>query len=209
MNRLGDEITILKGRKAPEVYTTSQENTQRYIQIDDLRTDSFLQYARDEQGVLANENDVLIAWDGANAGTIGFGLDGYIGSTIAILRFNSRNIFTPYLGYFLKSKFDYLQENATGATIPHVSRRSLEDLELEIPSLLEQKRLAAILAKADRLRRLRRYGLTVSDTYLQTVFLEMFGKEAAQKWPRVKVSDVAAQKKNAIRTGPFGSQLLH
>jgi type I restriction enzyme S subunit len=44
-----------------------------------------------------------------------------------------------------------------------------------VPPLAEQKRIAAIARKADRLRRTRRYALQLSDTYLQSVFLEIFG----------------------------------
>jgi type I restriction enzyme S subunit len=51
----------------------------------------------------------------------------------------------------------------------------LEDAIIPLPPLPEQQRIAAILAKADRLRRQRRYALELSAGYLQAVFLEMFG----------------------------------
>ncbi len=51
----------------------------------------------------------------------------------------------------------------------------LEDMSIPLPPLPEQKRIAAILEKADRLRRQRQYALELSGTYLQSVFLEMFG----------------------------------
>lgn len=31
-------------------------------------------------------DDILIAWDGANAGTVGYGLSGAVGSTITVLK---------------------------------------------------------------------------------------------------------------------------
>lgn len=51
----------------------------------------------------------------------------------------------------------------------------LAEIKVPLPPLPEQRRLAALLDKANRLRRLRRYALELSDTYLQSVFLEMFG----------------------------------
>ena len=42
----------------------------------------------------------------------------------------------------------------------------------------EQKRIAEIARKCDRLRRTRRFTQQLSDTYLQSVFLEMFGDPA-------------------------------
>ncbi|MBN1304968.1 MAG: restriction endonuclease subunit S [Anaerolineales bacterium] len=196
MTKLGSKIKIYKGRKAPNVFEKRQPGAFRYIQIDDLRPDAEIKYAIDPDGVKASANDVLIAWDGANAGTVGFDLDGYIGSTIAILRPVGKDIFAPYLGYFLKSKFDYLQKNCTGATIPHISRRSIDELEIPLFPLTEQKRIAAILDKADRIRRLRRFALGMSDGYLQSVFLEMFGDPVTNPmgWEKQKISKLSSVK---------------
>jgi type I restriction enzyme S subunit len=58
-------------------------------------------------------------------------------------------------------------------------------MRVPLPPLSEQQRIAAILERADRLRRLRRYALQLSDTYLQAVFLEMFGDPVRNPkgWP--------------------------
>lgn len=178
MRPLCEIVKIIKGNKAEEVFTKQQEGSFRYIQIEDLRPNSKIKYAIDKSGTLAQETDVLIAWDGANAGTVGFGLEGYIGSTLAILRPLKNNVYTPYLGYYLQSKFSEIQKNTTGATIPHVSRNNIENILVPLPPLPEQQRIAAILQKADRLRRLRQYARQLSDGYLQSVFLEMFGDPA-------------------------------
>ena len=47
------------------------------------------------------------------------------------------------------------------------------------------------------------------DTLLQSTFLDMFGELTGNGWEMVTVEDVARNKNGAIRTGPFGSQLLH
>ncbi len=54
----------------------------------------------------------------------------------------------------------------------------------QIPPLpsQEQRRIAALLARADHLRRLQRYADTLSASLLQSVFLEMFGD--GQKLPK-------------------------
>src|ERR1051325_4216035 len=109
----------MKEQKAPDIFEEPKAYAKPYLQIDDLRPGATPKYARDKSGVLATKNDVLIAWDGANAGTVSFGLEGYVGSTLAILRPNSNEILAPFLGYFLKSKFAHLQRTNTGATIPH------------------------------------------------------------------------------------------
>jgi type I restriction enzyme, S subunit len=65
----------------------------------------------------------------------------------------------------------------------------LSNLEIPLPSLIEQERLVTILQKADRIRRLRRHARQMSETFLQSVFLEMFGKYINDSSP-VKFKDV-------------------
>ena len=72
----------------------------------------------------------------------------------------------------------------------------------------EQERIAAVLGKADRLRRLRRYALELGDSYLQSVFVEMFGdpvkneKEWEEKtWPEI-LARKAAVRANAVEATP-------
>ncbi|HET2096034.1 TPA: hypothetical protein VQR93_001915, partial [Streptococcus pneumoniae] len=60
-------------------------------------------------------DDILIAWDGANAGTVGYGLSGAVGSTITVLKKNERykeKIISDYLGVFLESKSEFACEIA-------------------------------------------------------------------------------------------------
>jgi len=192
MKPLGEIVKIIKGGKAPEVFDEPRPGAYPYLQIEDLRPDPTPKYAIDKDGTIATKEDVLIAWDGANAGTIGFNLEGYIGSTIAILRPTQDDIHAPYLGYFLRSKFSEIQENTTGATIPHVNRGYLESLRLLLPPLPEQRRIASLLSRADRLRRLRRVGDSLSASLLQSVFLEMFGnpKTNSKHWQVEKFNDV-------------------
>jgi len=84
----------------------------------------------------------------------------------------------------------------------------LEELKIPLPPLTEQKRIASLLARADRLRTLRRTAHKLGESLLQSVFLEMF-YYTETKWEQSLVEDLAKKKNNAIRTGPFGSQLLH
>lgn len=168
-----DVFKISKGKKATE----SEDSTfPRYIQIEDLRTDDELKYAIPaEKNVMCDENDILIAWDGANAGTIGYNLNGVIGSTLAKLTPTVENIFPIYAGRYLQSKFRYLRDNCTGATIPHISRPVLESLKIPLPPLNQQKKIAAILDAADAYRQKTKALIEKYDQLTQSLFLEMFG----------------------------------
>lgn len=86
----------------------------------------------------------------------------------------------------------------------------LANFEIPLPPLDEQRRIAAVLDKADALRRQRQESLQLTEKLLQSVFLDMFvqNPEAAD-WPTKTIEWMAKEGKGAIRTGPFGSQLLH
>jgi type I restriction enzyme S subunit len=56
-----------------------------------------------------------------------------------------------------------------------VPKSFLEELEIPLPPLDEQKRIVAILDQADALRRLRARALTRLDALGQAIFYEMFG----------------------------------
>ena len=55
----------------------------------------------------------------------------------------------------------------------------LKDFSFQYPPLTEQKRIASLLARADRLRHLRRTAHDLGESLLQSVFLEMFGDLSA------------------------------
>lgn len=52
---------------------------------------------------------------------------------------------------------------------------TLADLEVPLPSIGEQRRIADILDRADALRAKRREGLVLLDDLQQSIFLDMFG----------------------------------
>ncbi len=81
-----------------------------------------------------------------------------------------------YLWAFLLTPgfVEWASANISGANLPRLSPALLAKRRIPLPPLPEQKRIAAILARADRLRRLRRYALDLGDSYLRSVFLEMF-----------------------------------
>ncbi|MDA9089715.1 restriction endonuclease subunit S [Maribacter arcticus] len=190
MKKLSDLFKIYKGKKAE---ATEVDTGFRYIQIGDLRNDDVLKFAvKSPSNVLCDTNDILIAWDGANAGTIGYNLSGVLGSTLAKLTPKVDGINIDYAGRFLQSKFKYLRENCTGATIPHISRHSLESLQVPLPPLKTQKKIAAILDEADSYKQMTKTLLDKYDALTQSLFLDMFGDPVTNPkgWGKTPMSDL-------------------
>ena len=115
-----------------------------------------------------------------------------------------------FLRYWLDSyEFRYqITRLVTGSAQQNFGPSHLENLHLTLPDPTEQRRIAGELERADGLRRTRRYALELADTFLPAAFLQLFGA-TGNEFPISKVEDLLADKRNAIRTGPFGSQLLH
>jgi type I restriction enzyme S subunit len=103
---------------------------------------------------------------------------------------------------------NWASQRVSGANLPRLDPGLLKEFTFDLPSLSEQQRIAGLLEQADRLRRTRRYALELSDTFLPAAFLELFDSHE-KSWQTVTVGELAAPKRGSIRTGPFGSQLLH
>lgn len=181
--KLGDIIKLSKGRKVKESNDKS-ENSIRYIQIEDLRNDDNLKYTNDSKAIIVNKEDILIAWDGANAGTVGFNLEGAIGSTISALEINDsyKEVFySEFLGYYLKSKNYYLRATATGATIPHISRSAL--LELKIPNINKEKQLKIVdtFKEIVKLINLRKEQIQAYDDLIESLLKNIINNPSNKK----------------------------
>ena len=84
-------------------------------------------------------------------------------------------IFNEYLYYFLKSKTDFLNSLGRGATFKELSKSIVENIEIEVPSLDEQKNIAQIFGKIYKLINLRKQQLSKLDELVKARFVELFG----------------------------------
>jgi type I restriction enzyme, S subunit len=84
-------------------------------------------------------------------------------------------ISSDYLYWWLRLNRGRLDKLGRGATFKEVSKKIMEEVEIPLPPLAEQKRIAGILDAADALRTKRRETLTQLDKIVQSTFLDMFG----------------------------------
>lgn len=96
-------------------------------------------------------------------------------------------VHAKFLYHWVRANKDYLQSLGNGATFKELSKKTVEQVQIPLPSLDEQRRLAAILDHADALRTKRRQVLAHLDALTQSIFHDMFGDPDA-----------------AVRTRPFG-----
>ena len=94
-----------------------------------------------------------------------------------VLSPKSDQISTDYFYYYLGSQEikNKLSSKAAGAVVKNLNKDIVKGLEIPLPPLTEQKLIAAILDKADAIRRKRQQAIQLADEFLRAVFLDMFG----------------------------------
>lgn len=111
----------------------------------------------------------------------------------------------------LDKKFLFHYLNQLRITSAGYSRhyKFLKETYVPVPPLPEQKRIAAILDKADAIRRKRQQAIQLADEFLRSVFLDMFGDPLINPKgfkPRL-LKEFYIDEKTGTKCGPFGSAL--
>ncbi len=83
----------------------------------------------------------------------------------------------------------------------------LKELSIKLPPISEQRQIVEILKNADSIRRAQGKCLELCNSLSGAVFHEMF--TGGEVWPSHQLESVLDSGAGGIRTGPFGSQLLH
>ncbi|MBS4535191.1 restriction endonuclease subunit S [Clostridium sp. D2Q-14] len=138
-------FTYIKG-KNPFNIIPYKEGAAPYITTEFLRTEMTDKYVSSTKGLIkVKENDLLLLWDGANAGEFFIGKDGVLGSTFVKFDINTNDSY-DYLKYFAKSYEKYLRRMTIGMGIPHVNSDILKNLNFVKPNnILEQQKIANFL----------------------------------------------------------------
>jgi type I restriction enzyme S subunit len=116
--------------------------------------------------IVRSQSDFMFAWN------------------VFVIRPKKKIIDVTYLKYYLDRLLviNYYDKFLTGGTVKFVNKKVMGGIEIPLPypgdpekSLKEQKRIAAILDKADGIRRKRKQAIQLADDFLRSVFLDMFG----------------------------------
>jgi len=137
------------------------------------------------------------------------GNDIYTNEAIAAFRIRDKNkVYAKYLYYVLK-EFDFSGTGDKAVMGLTLNQKKLKLFQIPLPPLETQKKIAAILVKADELRQNDRKILEKYDQLAQSVFLEMFGDPVKNEkgWEIKTIEKLVQKTKWAIKRGPFGGAL--
>lgn len=102
---------------------------------------------------------------------------------------------TDYLARAVSWAAPRILQTVRGTTADNVPLDVLKQLEVPLPPLPEQRRIAAILDKADGIRRKRAESTRLLDDFLRSAFLDMFGDPVTNPkgWPVRKLDEFVSQ----------------
>jgi len=138
-SQLSKLVAIRKGKKPSKLSFKKFNESVPYLDIQAIEKGIINQFADQYSTVIANENDLFIVADGSRSGLVGRGMNGAVGSTLICITPLGLN--PVYLFYFLKLRYEDLNGNTKGASIPHLDVDIFLNLEVSFPSIEEQGRI--------------------------------------------------------------------
>lgn len=121
----------------------------------------------------------------------------------------SKQTFVKFVYYYLSGNIHILENGFKGAGLKHISKDYLENIEIPLPPLATQQKIAAILDKADELRQYNKQLITKYEALTQSLFLDMFGDPVKNEkgFSLKKLEEFYNSKKEGTKCGPFGGAL--
>lgn len=182
--KLSDVCEINIGRTPARANSAYWGKGQPWLSIADMNQgrsivetkEQITQRAIDETGIKkVNKGTVLFSFK-LSIGKIGITQrDMFTNEAIAALPIkNKHQLCEEYLLYAL-SKMDAKSTTDRAVMGATLNKQKLAELKIPLPPLKDQKRIAAILDKADALYRKQEKSIALIDNLLQSVFLDMFG----------------------------------
>ncbi|GAL88843.1 restriction endonuclease subunit S [Jejuia pallidilutea] len=157
---------------------TSKNLKQGVICFEDVKYVSEEDYNKINNRSKVDEGDILYSMIGSIGNyAIVTESPNYAIKNVALFKFKDENLYNKYFYYVLNSPFleNQIKSQQKGGTQKFVTLKILRNLKIPLPPLDTQKKIAAILDEADRLRQLNKQLIETYDALTQSLFLEMFG----------------------------------
>jgi type I restriction enzyme S subunit len=115
-----------------------------------------------------------------------------------------------YIAHLVKAAEPIILKWVRATTADNFPIENLRSLEIPLPPLDEQRRIAAILDKADALRRKRKSALDLLDSLTQSNFLDMFGDPVSnpKNFPMTSFGQIGTLDRGVSRHRPRNDPVL-
>lgn len=159
--------------------------------------------------VALNSGDVLLNITGASVGRVCRLPERFVGARVnqhvSIIRPDRGKLDPHFLEHLLRAptaKSALLRIAGSGATREAITKSQIEEFSIPLPPLAEQRRIAAILDKADTLRRKRERTLELLNGLTRSMFTEMFGFKSDQIYSPASLKEICKKITDGTHQSP-------
>ena len=133
-----------------------------------------------EEKYHVKNGDLLFSWSGTPGTSFGAFFwnrgKGYLNQHIFLVDINEDDVSKDYLRHALNSQLQVIIDQSHGGVgLQHITKAKLEKIKIPLPPLEIQKQIAAVLEKADQLRKDCQQMEQELNNLAQSVFIDMFG----------------------------------
>lgn len=122
---------------------------------------------------------------------------------------NTGKCYTKYVAYALQAIKPQLQAMANAAVVPILNKAQFSEIEIILPTIEEQRRIAAVLDKVTDLIAKRQAQLDKLDELVKSRFLEMFGDPTVKsRWTTLKLSELGELNRGVSKHRPRNDPVL-
>jgi len=158
---------------------------------------------------LVIKGDLLVSWSASLDAFIWSKADAVLNQHIFKVIEDQSVIDKNYLYFALREVMTEIRKQTHGATMKHITKPEFESIEIPLPSLAEQQRIAAILtdqlAAVEQARKASEARLEAAGALPAAYLREVFESEEAKGWPRNSLNKVVVE----FRYGTSAQASMH
>ena len=143
---------------------------------------------------LVKKGDLLISWSATLDAYIWEREDAWLNQHIFKVDENAEVIEKKFLYYLVRKKIDSIKRFTHGSTMKHITKKNFDSTKIQLPPLSTQKKIADMLEKAEKLKMWRAEADKLTDEFLKSTFVEMFGDPVKNPigWKIIKLGEIGA-----------------
>ena len=153
-----------------------------------------------EKQHFVKNGDLLFSWSGTPGTSFGAFFwnrgDAVLNQHIFNVKFDKEKVYDGFLKIALNSKLAYIiNQSHGGVGLKHITKGKLEAVQIPVPPIGDQIRIATVLTRAENLIAKRKESIKALDEFLKSTFLEMFGDPVRNEknWEHKLISDLCEE----------------
>ena len=192
--KLSEISDIQYGYAFDSHYFTNDNKYPQLVRIRDIKRGFSETYylGKYDEDYVVHYGDLLIGMDGNFNISRWKSEDALLNQRVCKIAAKQDIIDEEYLQCALSRRLKHIEEKTAFVTVKHLSAKTLSNLKLEVPSQVEQIKIAQIISKISKAINTKKDELRKLDELIKARFVEMFGNypNNEKSWPVGKIKDL-------------------